>query len=139
MSFLFPEGTPNALRGCPEGARMLTGQLQLNYQDILSVRVCRGILLYGNLFAGKPLSTRISPKQLKNPDAVSLPSLFRSKRSKLLLQKKFLEISFACVGLSTNSELMNENIFSHFRRSSKLLKILNKIAMLIYTWGKTGF
>ena len=107
MRFLFPEGTPNALRGCPEGARMLTGQLQLSYQDNISVRVCGGILLYGSAFD-------------------------RSKKSKLLLQKKYLEISFTCVGLGTNSESMNENIFSHFRWSSKLLKILNKIAILIY-------
>ena len=75
MRFLFPEGTPNALRGCPEGARMLTGQLQLSYQDNISVRVWGNSALW----------------QLKNPDAVSHPSLFRSfEKVKVIDPKKIL-------------------------------------------------
>ena len=124
-----PERAPRVSRRCPHVDRAASTELSRHF---ISEGVWGNSALWQPI-CWKPLSTRISPKQLKNPDAVSLPSLFRSKRSKLLLQKKFLEISFACVGLSTNSELMNENIFSHFRWSSKLLKILNKIAMLIYT------
>lgn len=75
------------------------------------------------------------PRRSLSPLTLSIVRKSQSYCSK----KKYLEISFTCVGLGTNSESMNENIFSHFRWSSKLLKILNKIAILIYAWGKTGF